>query len=291
MKQKGWIKLYREILDNPTVMKDGDHLAVWVWLLMNATSKRKPVRFGGEQIYLNPGELTTGRRKIAKALNISEYKVQRILSMFEESNQISQQTDRQCRLISIINWDKFQVHNGFNENTQKNKKTAQQTHNGLHNGLQGDSPYISSLNGDDGHYSAQRNAQDLHNDPPTNRQRPDTKQEREKGRIEREYTRTPSFEEVKDYVQQMNYEMDPEAFFDYYEETGWMKKNGQLIKDWKASVRTWARREREFKRSGKYGNGSKPVEPPKYKVFGPEEKIDAVAMPDNVRAAVNKILK
>ena len=283
MKQKGWIKLYREILDNPTVMKDGDHLAVWVWLLMNATSKRKPVRFGGEQIYLKPGELTTGRKKIAKALHISEYKVQRILSMFEESHQIAQQTDRQCRLISILNWDKFQVHNGFEENTQKNKKSAQQTHNGQ----QGDSPYAQAFYMD--WYG--NCAQDLHNEPPTNRQRPDTKQEREKGRIEREYTRTPSFEEVKDYVQQMNYEMDPEAFFDYYEETGWTKKNGQPIRDWKASVRTWARREREFKKTGKYGNGSKPVEPPKYKVFGPEEKIDAVAMPDNVRAAVNKILK
>lgn len=105
-------------------------------------------------------------------------------------------------------------------------------------------------------------------------------------------TRTPTFEEIKDYVDQMNYEMDPEAFFDYYEETGWLKKNGQPIRDWKASVRTWARREREFKKSGQYGNGSKPaIEPPKYKEFGPEPKVDAVEMPDDVRAAVKKILK
>ena len=105
-------------------------------------------------------------------------------------------------------------------------------------------------------------------------------------------TRTPTFEEIKEYVDQMNYEMDPEAFFDYYEETGWLKKNGQPIRDWKASVRTWARREKEFKRSGQYGNGSKPAtEPPKYKEFGPEPEVDAVEMPDDVRAAVKKILK
>lgn len=246
MKQKGWIKLYRELLDNPTVMKDGDHLAVWVWLLMNATSKKKPVRFGGEQIYLRPGELTTGRKKIASALRISEYKVQRILSMFENAHQIAQRTDRQCRLITILNWDKYQER-------------------------------------------AQRFAQDLHNEPPTNRQRTDTKQEGKEGKKEREYTHPPTFEEVRDYVQQMNYEIDPAAFFDYYEETGWLKKNGQPIRDWRASVRTWVRREREFKKSGKYGNGSKPVEPPKYKELKPDPEVDAVEMPDEIRKKIDEV--
>ena len=33
----GWIKLHRKTLDNPIVMKDTDHLAVWMWLLLNAT--------------------------------------------------------------------------------------------------------------------------------------------------------------------------------------------------------------------------------------------------------------
>lgn len=101
--------------------------------------------------------------------------------------------------------------------------------------------------------------------------------------------RTPTFEEVKEYVTQMGYEMDPAAFFDYYEETGWLKKNGQPIRDWKASVRTWNRREREFKKDNVIG---KPIiEPPKYKVFEPEPKIDAVEMPDSVRAARDKYLK
>ena len=70
------------------------------------------------------------------------------------------------------------------------------------------------------------------------------------------------------------------------------KKNGQPIKDWKASVRTWARREKEFRKNATEGNGSRPVtEPPKYKEFGPEPKIDAVEMPDDIRRSVNKILK
>lgn len=249
MKDKGWIKIHREILDNPIVMKDGDHLAVWVWLLLHATNKRRSVMFGGRQLYLKPGELTTGRKIIASELRISQSKVQRILKSFESEQQIEQRTDRQCRLISILNWDKYQK-------------------------------------------SGQRNEQRVNNDRTTSEQRLNTKQEGKEGKKEREYPHPPSFEDVQEYVEEKGYEMDPEAFFDYYSESNWIKKNGQPILDWKASVRTWARREKEFKKSGQYGNGSKPaIEPPKYKEFGPEPEVDAVEMPDDVRAAVKKILK
>ena len=112
---------------------------------------------------------------------------------------------------------------------------------------------------------------------------------RKKESKNRESTHAPSYEDVKEYVSQMGYQMDPAAFYDYYSEQDWHKNNGQPIKDWKASVRTWERREKQFKSNG---NGNKPViEPPKYKQFGPEPKVDAVEMPDNIRAAVNKILK
>ena len=100
----------------------------------------------------------------------------------------------------------------------------------------------------------------------------------------------PSLAEVSEYVKQMEYKMDPAKFYDYYESVGWTKKNGQRIRDWKASVRTWERREKEF--GGNEVVNSKPViEPPKYKQFEPEPEIDAVQMPDEVRAAVKKFLK
>ena len=112
---------------------------------------------------------------------------------------------------------------------------------------------------------------------------------RKKESKNRESTHAPSFEEVKEYVDQLGYIMDPAAFYDYYESIGWVKKNGQGIKDWKASVRTWERREKQYRSQG---TNNKPViEPPKYKQFGPEPRINAVQMPDEVRKAVKKILK
>ena len=125
---QGYIKLYRSILDNPVVFKDSDHFAVWCYLLLMATHNGCDVMFGGERIHLDPGQLTTGRKTIAQKTRVNESKVQRILKSFENEQQIEQRTDRQCRLISILNWNKYQMseqRNGQRVNTKQecnNKK-------------------------------------------------------------------------------------------------------------------------------------------------------------------------
>lgn len=101
----------------------------------------------------------------------------------------------------------------------------------------------------------------------------------------------PSLAEVSKYVQEMNYAMDPKAFYDYYSETHWIKKNGQRIRDWKASVRTWERREKEFRKSGGKSSPA-PIEPPKYKTLEPDvdpekerpERGPITGMPEEMRS-------
>lgn len=52
----------------------------------------------------------------------------------------------------------------------------------------------------------------------------------------------PSVTEVADYVSEKGYHIDPEAFVDFYQSKGW-KVGKDSMKDWKAAVRTWAKRE------------------------------------------------
>ena len=120
----GFVKLHRKMLDNPVVCKDADHLAIWIWLLLNAVWDECDVTFRGERITLKPGQLTTGRKRIADELNISESKVQRTLKAFETEHQIEQQTDRQCRLITIVSWDKYQFNEQRNEQRVNNDRTT-----------------------------------------------------------------------------------------------------------------------------------------------------------------------
>lgn len=120
----GWVKIYPKMLKNPVVTKDSEYLAVWIYLLLNAVWKETDVMFGGERITLKPGQLTTGRRKIASELKVSESKVQRILKVFEIEQQIEQRTDHQCRLISIVHWDEYQNCEQRNEQRVNNDRTT-----------------------------------------------------------------------------------------------------------------------------------------------------------------------
>jgi hypothetical protein len=51
----------------------------------------------------------------------------------------------------------------------------------------------------------------------------------------------PTLEEVKNYCLERNNNVDAENFIDFYESNGWKVGNNKM-KDWKASVRTWERR-------------------------------------------------
>ena len=52
----------------------------------------------------------------------------------------------------------------------------------------------------------------------------------------------PSVDEVKAYCEEKNYGVDPETFVDWNSSKGWMIGKNKM-KDWKAAVRTWQRRE------------------------------------------------
>ncbi len=56
----------------------------------------------------------------------------------------------------------------------------------------------------------------------------------------------PTIDEIAAYCSERKNNVDPQAFFDFYESKGWRVGN-QAMKDWRASVRTWERREKPRK--------------------------------------------
>ncbi len=59
----------------------------------------------------------------------------------------------------------------------------------------------------------------------------------------------PSLDEVKAYCFERGKGMDAEAFYDFYEAKGW-KVGSAPMKDWKAAVRNWERKDRERQPKG-----------------------------------------
>lgn len=121
---EGWIKIHRKILENPIICKDSDYLAVWIYLLLNATHKEIPALFKGKKIILQKGQLITGRKSMSNQLKISESKIYRIINDFKSEQQIEQQTSNQNSLISILNWDKYQQIEQQNEQQMNNERTT-----------------------------------------------------------------------------------------------------------------------------------------------------------------------
>lgn len=78
----------------------------------------------------------------------------------------------------------------------------------------------------------------------------------------------PSLEEVKQYCAERGNNVDAEKWYDYYESNGW-KVGKNSMKDWKAAVRTWEKRE-DYKPKVEIKS-----EVPKYGTFNIEEAFAA----------------
>lgn len=72
--------------------------------------------------------------------------------------------------------------------------------------------------------------------------------EPEKAGTKRTVFRKPSVAEVSAYALEMLYDLDAQAFVDHYEACGWVVGKNKPMKDWKAAVRQWNRRQGEFEK-------------------------------------------
>ena len=54
----------------------------------------------------------------------------------------------------------------------------------------------------------------------------------------------PTLDEIREYCISRGNNVDPEQFYDFYESKGWIVGKSTM-KDWRASVRTWEKREKE----------------------------------------------
>lgn len=80
----------------------------------------------------------------------------------------------------------------------------------------------------------------------------ETKAKKETKEVKPNVTRfvAPTLEEVQEYCRERNNDVDAERFISYYQSNGWMVGRNHM-KDWKATIRTWERRNKESGFSGK----------------------------------------
>lgn len=105
--EQGWIKIHRKLLSNPLLSKP---IWAWLWvvLLLKTNHKKKQIIWNGQNIVIESGQFITGRKQLSEESGIPESTIERILSYLESEHQIGQQKTTKYRLITILNWNKYQ---------------------------------------------------------------------------------------------------------------------------------------------------------------------------------------
>ena len=115
----GFIVLHRKMLDNPISKKP--HWAwLWVYLLMRANWEDKETIWNGKKTTIPKGSFITGRLRLSKETGIKASTIERALEYLENEHQIEQQKNNKYRVITIVNWNKYQN----KDNKTDNKRTA-----------------------------------------------------------------------------------------------------------------------------------------------------------------------
>lgn len=117
----GWIKLHRKLQLKGFYLQS-QYVHLWVHLLLSANHTSKEYMTNGTILNIKKGQLLTGRKQLSEGTGIPESTVDRILNLLENEHQIEQQKTTKYRLITIVNWDKYQIV----DSTLDNKRTARE---------------------------------------------------------------------------------------------------------------------------------------------------------------------
>lgn len=150
------------------------------------------------------GQVVTSFPSLASETGLSIQNVRTALKHLISTGEVTDKSTRQYRIITVVKYDEYQ-------NLTDKLTDSQQTAN-----------------------RQLTDSQQYHNNNNKNN----------KGTINKSRGFTPpTLDEITAYIQEIHGKVDPGKFFDHYSSCGWVLKGGQKMKDWKATVRNWERRE------------------------------------------------
>lgn len=209
----GWVKLYRELKSKSIwQLSTPQQKVVLITILMTVNHEENKWEWKGEQYACKPGQLITSLNSLVKECGqgVTMQNVRTALDRFEKLGFLTNVSTKTGRLITVINWDKYQG-NDFVTNKVSNKDLTK---------------------------SQQRPNKEL----TTNKN--DKNVKNEKKRVCSAITTPPTLTEIISYAKEL--EKDDikycEKFFNNYE-----SKNWKGVTDWKAKFRYWLSQDEDRK--------------------------------------------
>lgn len=200
--EETYIKLFRRFTTWGWFQKS-EMVHLFIYLLIKA--HRFPGYYQG--IWLETGQLVTGRKTLSKATGISEQTIRTCLTRLEQTGEISIKSTNKYTTVTILNYSTYQ---------SDSLETNQQLTKGQ-----------PTINQESTTIKESKNVRKKEN-------------KKESGRFV-----SPSLDEVKEYVRSRGNKIDPEHFYFHYEANGWTQGRNKL-KSWKAAVITWEKNAGKF---------------------------------------------
>ena len=130
---RGWIKLWRSCEDNPLYFSEPfTKFQAWIDLLILANHRKKTVSIRGILVTVDRGQVLAGEEFLAERWKWSRGKVRRFMAYLSSKTvqQIVQQKNNVCTVVSITNFDRYQsdgTANSTADGTTDGQQTVQQT--------------------------------------------------------------------------------------------------------------------------------------------------------------------
>lgn len=129
----GWIKLYRELLDNPIwKCSTNEQKVILITLMLMANHESNKWEWRGKKFEVQAGQFVTSLQSIAEAAGggITIQNVRTALNRFEKLEFLTNKSTKTGRLITIVNWRKYQDRDTLpNKDTNKDLTKTQQRPN------------------------------------------------------------------------------------------------------------------------------------------------------------------
>ncbi len=109
--ERGWVKLWRKLLDSEIFQNEGV-LKVAIWALLRANHREAwvPVKTGRGKtvVHLKPGQFIFGRRTAAKELKMPPSTFRNRLHFLKKARFMDHQADHHYSIGSVVNWEAYQ---------------------------------------------------------------------------------------------------------------------------------------------------------------------------------------
>ena len=129
---EGWISIYRQIV-NHWIWKSNepfDKRSAWIDLLLMVNHQKEKIEFDKEFMEVERGQRITSLEKLAKRWKWSRHKVSDYLNQLEQDGMLVQIRDNKKTLISIENYDKYQVQKETSDMSEDMQKVRSRTGKG-----------------------------------------------------------------------------------------------------------------------------------------------------------------